>query len=369
MFVAPDDEERPDLLPSLPAELGSWELDWCSRTQSWFARDVATGKIRWQSTWDAESSRPVWCLATREELLAELQCRGLLPSTAATRACIRRYYRQYLLGNHPDKGGAILDDAVSLFQALLDLCVQPGEVDAALDVSVALPVLSILPPMLLPIEDGCDFVCDVVSSGVGSVLDLAVPGVEGHVRDDSLVVGVDDATSVAGLPAAWCGWCVAADAAERGELRTLDGRGVCLACSLDSLHDSKRTGRPRWRFVDAGHFGTGVHRGGLRWVQEQIGVGAAVPDLAPLGGEEHFLCVASSCFHSVSPGSPVATECCASESGCGDVGAGVVEEVRPGAVDKVALWRPPWHVPMGPGDVTSVEAALCMAGGCFAETR
>ena len=44
-------------------------------------------------------------------------------------------------------------------------------------------------------EDGCDFVCDVVSSGVGSVLDLAVPGVEGHVRDDSLVVGVDDAAN------------------------------------------------------------------------------------------------------------------------------------------------------------------------------
>ena len=130
-------------------------------------------------------------------------------------------------------------------------------------------------------------------------------------------VNLEGAGSGAGLAEAWCGWCLAVGAAERGELRTVDGRGVCLVCSLDSLNDSKRTGRPRWRFVDDGHFGTDAHKGGMRWVGERLELGAAAPNLAPLGGEGHFLCVAGSVAHVACDGEPGAGEGCASVGGCG----------------------------------------------------
>jgi len=99
----------------------------------------------------------------------------------------------------------------------------------------------------------------------------------------------------------------------------------------------------------------------MRWVGERLELGAAAPNLAPLGGEEHFLCVAGSVAHVACDGEPGAGEGCASVGGCG---LGVMSACKP---DDVEVCRPPWYVPMGRGDVASMEAALRAAGGCFAE--
>ena len=55
VFIDADGAERPELVPSMPEELAGWELDPCSRAQAWFGRNVVSGEVRWQSTWDAFS--------------------------------------------------------------------------------------------------------------------------------------------------------------------------------------------------------------------------------------------------------------------------------------------------------------------------